>query len=133
MGSFNNFKNKSNKIIDIVKNIDKKTLDKREEQNIDDIVFIDDLQVFFGGGGKDFEDKSELGLSGKMYSIGWDQLFSGNNPGRTSIEFLFWSLPDFTQTDENSAAFTQAWKLPKTGKYDFGIISILKVYLKNIL
>ena len=49
--------NNRNKIIEIIKSTDKKTIDKRESQNIDDIVFIDDLQIFFGGGGEKVEDK----------------------------------------------------------------------------
>ncbi len=117
------FKNSSkDQIIEEIKNMDKNKLDKREEQNINDIVFIDNLQIFFGGGGEDFEDKSGMGLSGKLYTIGIDEMFGGVSPGSSSIEFLFWSLPDFEQADKKDPfAFMKTWKLPKTGKYDVAI------------
>ena len=86
--------NNRNKIIEIIKSTDKKTIDKRESQNIDDIVFIDDLQIFFGGGGEKFEDKSGMGLSGKIYTIGFDEIFGGTNPGSSPIEFLFFIKPN---------------------------------------
>ncbi|MBT7899627.1 MAG: hypothetical protein HN601_01625 [Candidatus Marinimicrobia bacterium] len=114
--------NNRNKIIEIIKSTDKKTIDKRESQNIDDIVFIDDLQIFFGGGGEKFEDKSGMGLSGKIYTIGFDEIFGGTNPGSSPIEFLFWALPDFEKADKNDPfAFMKTWELPKTGKYDVAL------------
>jgi len=122
MGVFSMKSNEKNNIINEIKKMNKKDLDKRESQNLEDIVFLDDLQVFFGGGGEDFEDKSGMGLSGKIYTIGLDELFGGANIGSSPIEFLFWSLPDFEKADKNDPfSFMKTWELPKTGKYDIAI------------
>jgi len=107
-------------IIKEIKNIE--NLDKRDAQNIDDIVFVDNLQVFFGGGGSDSTDESGTLGNLKTYTVGFGESLSGQMPGRTPIEFLFWAMPDFEQADKNDPlAGLTPWKLPKTGKYDVGI------------
>lgn len=122
MGIFSMKSNNRNNIINEIINMDEKDLDKRESQNIEDVVFVDDLQVFFGGGGEDFEDKSGMGLSGKIYTIGFDEMLGGVNPTSSPIEFLFFALSDYEKLDKNDPlSFLKVWDLPKTGNYDLAI------------